>query len=389
MENNKIRILFVGFNRQYVNRTFSVLIRAILANQYLDFYGPGFRTTQELEAGPERWLDLHGPYDLVLFESYVFEHDVVSKRVTPFAADYIRFRKDDFFTYGPQLQSFIKQYNGMKLFVSNFDIYGISQQHIEELENLDCFILCAPSRMSVMELQERFHLSYEDSTGKGFWAGKGNDNWVNFISQNKEKVLEIPAGVGLEQFSYTPLQLRTQRFTVPGTSYAERKMVYHFMTKQQRLKRFSDKIKDKLYSMYNDRLTIRKLTEINLRYDMDIANSCIAYTSGSIFRRSVRKYFEIPALGSMPIGQVCDAFEELGFKDGINFRIAETPNDVKEILDNYDEADVQVIASNARKLIFEKHSEQARAKQLDKSLRLIVKGSFKGSYWDNGEYSHY
>ena len=108
-----------------------------------------------------------------------------------------------------------------------------------------------------------------------------------------------------------------------------------------------------------------------------------------MYRVPVRKYFEIPALGAMPVGQMMEGFEEIGFKCNENFILAETPEAVRQILADYDETHAQTIASNARNLIIAQHSEPARASQLADSFERILNGSFEGSYWSNGIYCHH
>ncbi|HUP79989.1 MAG TPA: hypothetical protein VM260_15660, partial [Pirellula sp.] len=89
------RLLYVGFNRSYVNRTFAVLIRAIQADHDLDFYGPGFQKMQTLEHGIDRWIEKQGQYDLVLFDHYTIMQDEISKRKNPFMGDVIYFAVED------------------------------------------------------------------------------------------------------------------------------------------------------------------------------------------------------------------------------------------------------------------------------------------------------
>ena len=391
MTQTRKRLLYVGFNRSYVNRTFAVLIRALQALHDIDFFGPGYQPEHTLELGPQRWLDKHDPYDLLLFDHYTIMHDNLVQRRKPFGGDVTYFPHRAYAQYAPVFARFIDDYPGAKCFIVNWDVYGIEEKRTEHLERIGAFIADgSQARETIRERMERLG-SYDEGAviGKGFWYGGGTDHWVNFIRRNRARVLEVPHAIGMEQFSYTPLECRRHGFAVPGTNYAEREGVYAFLTLGQRLKKLQTKVEDRLYSHTHPSLSSKRLLAIHHRYDLEISASKVVYTSGSMYRTPVRKYFEIPALGAMPIGQVMEGFAELGFKDNYNFIVAETPEDVRQVLANYKEDEAQRIASNARKLVLDQHSEQARAKQLTTSIEKICNDSFQGSYWKDGHYRHY
>jgi hypothetical protein len=101
----------------------------------------------------------------------------------------------------------------------------------------------------------------------------------------------------------------------------------------------------------------------------------------------VRKFFEIPALGSVLVCMPCNGFEALGFENGVNAMVAR-PDQIPEVhafLEAHPE-EAQNIADAGRELIWEKHTVQARAAQLAASLDAILSGRFKGSYWEKGEF---
>lgn len=386
-----MRVLFVGFNRQYVNRSLAVLLRAVQANHVLELFGPGFRDREELQAGPERWVETHGPYDVVLFDSYVFEHDAVARRARPFLGDCLNLRPDEFFTFGPILQSFVQRYSGTKVFIANWDFYAISEERVRQLDESGAFVCdCSMSGLTISEKENAFGIALTNKVWSvGFIGGYGTDHWLNFRNARQHRFLDIPHSIGLEQTCYVPLGNRPQRFTVPGASYQERVTMYRFLTPTQRLLQLHEKLGLKLYFLRHDSLTPKKLRQIQAEYDSSLSHSRLAYVSGGPYRLPVRKYFEIPALGAVPVGQVVEGFAELGFVDGHNFIVAETTDDVSRVITDYSHAEAQVVASRARQLIIEKHSEPARARQLKDSFERIIGGRFRGSYWQAGEYRHH
>lgn len=384
------RLLFVGFNRSYANRTFLVLIRALQQYYHIDFFGPGYQSDQDLENGPSSWAERHGPYDMLLFDHYSIMQDAIRVRKKPFAGDVLHFPVFQYFQYAESLANFIEGYTGKKLFLVNWDVYGISKERTEHLERIEAYIAdCTQSRLTIEERQDAYGGGEnEELNGKGFWDGAATDHWVHFVRRNRHKVLEVPHAIGLEQFAYTPLERRRWKFTVPGTSYHERKVLYRLLEPTQRAQRFWNKISDRCYSETHISFTSRRLQHIFLRYDSEIANSKLAFTSGSKYRTPVRKYFEIPALGTVPIGQIMEGFQELGFRDGENFIVAESPDAVRGIVADFPTEVAQDLATAARELILRQHSQYARANQLRLSFELIDNNSFAGSYWSNGEYLH-
>lgn len=385
-----LRVLFVGFNRQYVNRTFSVLLRSVQAHHELDFFGPGFQDDQAMAGGPDKWIETKGPYDLVLFESYTLEHDAITERPNPFAGDCLNMSRSDFITYGPALREFVRRYAGPKVFVANWDVYAITARRVEELAESGAYVCDGSfSKLSLEEKEDAFRTKLRRTpVSKGFIGGTPTDHWVDFIKASRNLVLEVPHTIGLEQTSYTPVRSRPTRFVVPGTNYAERTSVYRFLTGAQRFYHLSERIRDRAYARTHAHLTPAKLRELHSRYDAIIAQSCMAYASGSAYRSPVRKYFEIPALGAAAIGQVVEGFAELGFVNGRNFLVAETPKAVEEMLRGHALDEIQGIASRARQLIIKRHSEPARGEQLKQSFERICAKNFNGSLWKDGEYHH-
>lgn len=388
MKNKKNQLLFVGFNRFYMNRTFSVIIKAIQSEFDLKLYGPGFSDQSELHMGLNNFLDKGDPYQIIIFDSYILEFENIIKRDKPFIGDHIKFQKEDFYKYGSEMQKSVFNYQGKKVFISNFDTYSVSSKVLEKLESKNTFILdWSISRFTLNEKRDYFGLLIKENFD-GFWGGMGNDNWYKFITGNKTRVLEVPHAITKEQGIFIPFGLRKYKFSVPGASYQERKDHYDLLIYRQRLKMLFYKIIDKIYYTRNDFLTLKKLKSAFRRYDQGISESIFSFVSGGYFLCPVRKYFEVPILGSIPIGYECEGFKDLGFKNKKNFLSVKNAKQTREIIDSFNPDKYQKIVSNAIELIHSKHSEQARSKQLKDSFKNIINGSFKGSYWSNGAYIH-
>lgn len=385
-----VRVLFVGFNRLYVNRTVSVLLRAIQAACDLHFFGPGYQHADLVEAGAEAWVKRHGPFDLILFDSYLAEFHEVGRRSRPFAGDVIQFDPREFYKHGEGLRHFVQRYSGTKVFIVNWDVYGLGSDKVEWLEDSGALVMdYSMARLTIRQKEAAFGASIADvRISKGAWGRLGTDEWVSYLNRNRSRVLEVPHAIGLEQTSYISHARRTQLLTIPGARYEERRRLYALQSLPQRFRRGSDRLEDRVYAAMNDRLTSRRMHTLHSRYDMDIANSRFAFVSGSAHRSPVRKYFEIPALGATPVGHECEGFAALGFSHGQTFVVAETETEVREVLRTYSVEASEKIGAAARRLIVRRHSELARSLQLQESFVRIARGEFHGSYWAEGEYHH-
>ena len=102
----------------------------------------------------------------------------------------------------------------------------------------------------------------------------------------------------------------------------------------------------------------------------------------------MRKFLEIPALGTALFFEPFKGYQEFGFIHGLNSIIIDDIKNISEVtkyyLDNLEK--LQEIASKGQQLIWEKHSFFARGIQLQQALKRIVKTDFKGSYWSDGTF---
>lgn len=359
-------------------------LRAIHAEHSLSYFGPGYVSRAELTLGIEKWIERNGPYSIIAFDSYLLEYEAIASRKRPFHSSLIWFDESEFYEFGGKLKEFICNYNGIKIFFANWDVYGISERDIHYLQVVNPYVVDAS--LVKWTIADRTRLFGVQTAN--FHHAVATDNWVHYIHENKTKIISLPHAIGLDQFSFLPLSNRLIPFSVPGIGYAERIQLYNLMSTRRRIEKIYKKMVDILYRSICSSYSRNRMYKVWAQYDSEIGMSRVAYASGSLFRTPVRKYFEIPALGAVPIGQVCEGFSELGFVDGVNFIVAETPERVLWNLNNLNLDDAQEIANRARCLILEKHSEPARSKQFTESFSRIVNGTFRGSYWENGEYFH-
>jgi hypothetical protein len=373
---DKVKALYVGFNRSYTNPTFEIQIRIFSSITDLSFYGPGFSSDQDLQMGIEKFASKYN-YELLIVDTYVFEFDYVQNRTKPFGGDFIRFTKDQYYLFARSYNNFFREFQKAKILIANWDTFNIGLEMIERLINSNAFVLDPgiSSSSPIKVLEELYGTPVQ-----------GTDNWHNFVTSYSERILSIPHTISMDEIDFSPLSNRKHLFSVIGAPYPERKQAYSLMKRYQKNDAYLLKIRYGLLFRLSDTLSFNNLTNIRNRYFSTCSNSKFCYVSGGPWMYPVRKYFEIPARGSVAIGWPCVGFKNYGFVDKKNFLVAKTNKEVKKIIQEYSISEIQSIAEKGRQLMIDFHSNIARAEQISSSLNLILSNNFKGSTWQDGKY---
>ena len=120
-------------------------------------------------------------------------------------------------------------------------------------------------------------------------------------------------------------------------------------------------------------------------YRREVTNSALTFTDGSGLEWPVRKFFEIPALGSALLCIPCNGFEALGFRDG-DSAIATTPeavvDDARRFLADPDH--LRSIQQAGWRVVQSSHTVEARAPAFRSALQKVIAGTFSGSWWVQG-----
>lgn len=384
MTKKKQRLLFLGFNKEYVN-PYRKTILSILGSIFdLVCYGPGFSTKKDLELGVNSWLKTEAAYDYVMIDNDVallveLKKKIKSKRL--FLMSVIHFKPGLYLPFAREFNIFFSNTNLKKIILANWDGYNISNDAVEYVKKTKAYIIDFGG----------FEIFFSVRLINKYYPFKKlatNDNWRNFLKKNKERVICAPHTINATEFFYKPLELRNIKFSVIGVGYPERKEAAKIITLRQKIAAFLNKIRLYVRLKLKIRVTNKGLTAYKAIYFQKISNTQLTYCSGGPVLYPVRKYFEIPAHSSVAIGPFCGGFKELGFVDGLNFIVSQNNAEIKKVLDTYTIEKLQAIANNGYNLIWNKHSDWARLIQLSNSFSLIEKGTFKGSYWKSGKYKH-
>lgn len=376
----KKKILFLGTNRIYINNTQQLLPLAILNTADVTLYGPGYVSDKILSNGVESFIgDID--YDFIYTDGMIlFWND--STGLNPFKTSYNYFSFDNLGKQIKNMRDFFIKHKGKKLFFPNIDFYHVSNNEIN-------LLLKSKSYLITWGIEFLEYIENLNTLKDEVFADKANDNWIKFIENNPTKIISLPHIISEKEFSYHPIENRKYDITVPGVSYFSRILINKIINKNlykvnNRNSKIFQKINTRLLKLFPTRVFFKIHNQI---FNNTIEDSKIAYTCGSGLDYLIRKFFEIPAKGTLLICKPFKGFSNIGFIDGENCVIV-NHNNVKEKVDVLlnDNKKLIQISKKGQQLVLKNHSFTSRSKQLRQSINKILEGSFKGSYWKDGNY---
>jgi len=355
-----------------------------------DFYGLGFVSSSEIENGILSFYEKRGPYDLVVWDNYIgFYHG--KEDFTQILVNQITRGINNVFFDKKLIPGFIDDlYQNLRGIESKVvhsllqtDLYHFEKDLTDYLSQTGHYYMVCGGEVPALK-ENNPNLAKE-----GFYEGVKN-NWHYCAQEHSSRLVPIPHWIAETEFSWTPISSRKFVATVPGTGYYRRKMAASFL-KPSKVKQPSYLI-PKLCQLANRHLFSRfKLNDplMQIRYSSfmnSISNTKYAYTEGSYLDYTVRKFFEIPALGTLLMCSPSIAYKNLGFKHLVNSVIVEPEEFIDAIRDlEQDPFRAQKIADAGRQLVFDKHSLSARCNDVRRALEAIQCGNYNGADWRDGE----
>jgi hypothetical protein len=385
-----MRVLFVGINIEYSNPSKALMLPLLKGAFQTDFYGLGFVSSSEIESGILKFYEAKGPYDLVIWDNYIsFYHS--KEKFLQILVDHLTQGSNNFCFDKNLIPEFINDlYESLRTLepkvIHSFlqtDLYHFDKDFTDYLSQTGHYYMLAGGEVPVLKEKN------PSLVKEGFFERVRN-NWHYFAQEHSSRLIPIPHWLAETEFSWTPLSERKYLATVPGTGYYRRKKAASLLkasgVKQPsylipKLCQFANR---HFFSRFNVNDPFMKIRYLN--FMQAISNTRYAYTDGSYLDYSVRKFFEIPALGTVLMCSPSIAYENFGFKHSVNSVVvepAEFLDAIKGLED--DPLRAQRIADEGRQLIFEKHSLSARSNDLRRSLEAIQCGNYNGADWRDGE----
>lgn len=385
-----LRILVVDVAIDSMNPIRRLLPRLFSLVGNTHFFGPGYVSHDVLQKGLDAFMQNNGPFDIaVITDQYLFlGQDVPEKVINGYRRNNVCKFPLSNLHFCPGIRD---QFLKLSIFKAAFvftDYYNMPTSDVEKLS--DRFDLIIGSGEQFFRTVTS---SFEGGAASESFSRFANDNWLNFIKKNQHRAISFPFFLADDEFDFSPLAHRAANWCVPGTPYDARirartilvknkssigrgRSVFHLQTLAAILTRLG-------VPLYASPTFLGFYGQLFRR---EIADSRFAFTCGSAFGYPVRKFFEIPALGTILVCSACNGFEALGFRDGVNAIVCQ-PEDLvaleKRLISNPEMA--QSIASEGRKLIGERHTVEVRAAQLRMAFTKALKGDWHGAEWRDGE----
>jgi len=382
----RLRVLCLDFNLSYVNPTRN-LFGSVLKHAFdVRFFGPGYVSTDVLKRGVDQFVESNGPFDFIVASEHIaFSREWRREAIPPgYKNNYVtHFDHGDLCHVNDIRLSFMKIKASKCVTLLESDFYNFPADQVRVFEDINAYLVGLGTQF-VRPIKELPLLKHE------LFAPSANDNWFDFIEQGNCRVISFPAFVSDTEFSWSPIAARRVRWSIVGVRYWARRQA------QKSLSAFGIRWIGRGLSYVLsalERLRLRPLGNavgqraFRYLFRSSIEASKYSYTCGSGLGYPIRKFFEIPACGSILVCMPCNGFEALGFQDKTNALIC-LPQDLVEIHHalERDPDWAQSLADAGRQLVWDKHRISARAIQLDESFRSILARRFAGSYWDSGDY---
>jgi len=384
------RVIFVGANHRYINAT-NAMIPAMLGRTFdVLCYGPGFVAQSVLDRGFERFVDEAGADLIVTTHAWC----------GGYPAD----------AYDSYLHRYVAMLNNGRVTAAMMgDVARVCRANQRRVL---CFVTemdpHATQREALDHLAE--HAGYFVGWGRGFIRTLGDPDAVKneaylqkklkrsfplglldgFVDRYHERFINIGHAVADNEFYWGGLGAREYDVAIPGSRYARRQASVALARKSTlRMApmwypwpfKLAERLGLRPYSRF---LAVHAY---NLAFQRVLSRTRASVTDGGANNYPVRKYFEIPAAGSLMVCWPAIGLESLGFVDGVHCVYVSSAEEamavarkVKDDVDRYD-----VIADAGQHLVLRQHSISARARQLNQVLARIGEGTFHGSSWLNGE----
>lgn len=395
-ENTQIKVLFLDINIHYIAPTRNLVPSMLGHNLHVTMYGPGYSSEKTLKNGLNQFYKKNGPFDFILASEHIifFQdnlkgnkgkslNDIYSKN---YVLRFQNFLLDDFFNNALNFFYHTKIKKIITMFETDY-IY-ISSERTNILKSLDCYMI-AEGHQLIIPSKNLKKGSYEK------FSNKATDNWTYFAKDHYDKIISLPHFVSEGEFVYGDIQNRTRTINVPGVNY------YYRTQAIKKLKKAKIKMDSKyhlfFYSLMS-KLGMRPFSNSNLIklynniFTESIINSKYCFSCGSTVEVTLRKFFEVPACGSLLILEPFSfegnrMLKSLGFIDGHNFISCHNENLIDKIAELERNTEyASKIALRGQEMVFKNHSAVARSEQIFKSLDAISKGQFKGTSWVKGKF---
>ena len=410
-----MRVLVVDINFDYKNPIYRQFYNSFCYCMEVDYFGPGYVTREVLEQGIYNFLEKHDKYDAILMGTYFVCS--TGEKETVFSDAYKIHRNvipyyyvNDAYQCCEKIYQELLTIKGvLKIYICYRDwfILDIGECKLwQELLEHDFYIMGDP-----IEQMQKF-------TNSAIHKHKVLTNYAySMIKGITERYIPISfLAIGSNEIFVRSFSERKFDWCVPGNRseyfYPERSKAYELIKGQHKSVWSDDPyqnltvhtIEKNHMEWYQFRNTFERMLSWIWGKNLNIAShpkvqyiaACreqylesmretkYVYAEGGVGNCRVRKYFETCACGAVLVAKRVPGMKEMGFINGKNCFILDRYENITTI-GNHD-SDCEKIAREGQKLILDKHMFYHRAIALHKTIEFIIRGAYKGGYWECGDY---
>lgn len=229
------------------------------------------------------------------------------------------------------------------------------------------------------------------------WFSQHEDHFEVWqtITQTCNSRAEIPFCVRIPTFGKLPRKLWD--YVTPGCDYQTRLIANRYFS-QTNLRAFpynkidaliggSLKLLNKQGFFKENTLNYMNIWLRKRNYNFAIERSRLSFACGSGLRYPVRKFFQIPSLGSLLLAYPCVGFGDYGFENGINC-IEVSPetaaNEAQRILQK--PSKLEKMIQESMNLILRRHTTAARISQIIECIKRVYSGKIINAQFFQGNF---
>jgi hypothetical protein len=381
-----MRILFLDSRVEFLNPTRELLLPLLRNAGEVTPFGPGYVPENALTAGTEVFAKGEGPFDVVVATEHVTNAAFWTHR-DDVEAFYRRSHRRHFpishLRFVPGMLEFALKSEIPKVALAlETDYYGLGEMEIHTLLQFNAIVGFGEQFVRPLSDLQRY--------GSEAFGPLANDNYAAMVRNHADRILSFPHFLSSRELVVRPEAYRRRpKVAVPGASYAARKAARGVLAEAGLLapgarglrKAFGalSRIGLPTYSSATGQAILRGA----FRFEM--SRSALAFTDGSGLEWPVRKFFEIPAMGSALLCVPCNGFEALGFQNGRS-AIVTTPESIVEVASQLlsDPHYLRRVQQAGWRVVQASHTVEARGPVVKGALERVVAGTFTGSWWDHG-----
>jgi hypothetical protein len=369
-----MRALYIDFDYKYINPTRGLLLKLskLIFNEVLT-YGPGYVSYDDLNNGIKTFIKKNGTFDYIITNEtvlYSYQSEVWSKDSLKdlYKIYYVRFPKSHLqYKIIRDLSDFLINFEGkLLLYKLQSDFYNERVENLKLLENKKIKIVTFGEDLisSIDELKFIYNEKFTKNK---------NNLWFDFVRNNKKRIISVPHFLDNSEFISNNFKEKINKVLVPGAKYWFRKEVIKIL-KNRNYYRNSNLIYPITnflirfgFSLYSSEFGINFLSKT---FTNSIKTSKFAFTCGSALKMPLRKFFEIPALGTVLICYPFKNADKFGFIDNETCFYVNSPKEFEYKIDKIinDKNLHEKVAKNGLEMVNSLHTITKRAKFIKSKL---------------------